>query len=99
MFIKERHESLRGGDGIIITYTKIIFFKRRRLKLILMKMSPTSTIGLHQHTDDSEIYFTFNKNVRFGLEKRRFFNRCPKGGTHSASNFSKHWANVFAIKS
>ena len=98
MFIKERHESLRGGEGVIITYTKIIFLKRRRVKIILMKMSPRSTIGLHQHTDDSEIYVSFNRHVRFGLERGRFFNRCYDGNTHSASNQSDSWATVFAIK-
>ena len=98
MFRKEKHESLRGGDGVIITYTNIIFFRTRRLKLILIKMSPNSTIGLHEHTDDSEIYMTFNRNVRFGIKKTKYFNRCPKGSFHSASNFSKDLATVFAIK-
>ena len=98
MLIKERHESLRGGDGVIITYTKIIFLKKRRVKWIVMKLSPRATIGLHEHTDDSEIYMTFNRNVRFGLKKKPFLNLCTKGRTHSASNQSDYWATVFAIK-
>ena len=98
MFIKERHENLRGGNGIVITHTKVIFFRERRIKIIIMEMSPNSTIGLHQHVDDTEIYITNNKNVRFGIKKNKFFNRCPKGGTHSASNLSNEGATVFAIK-
>lgn len=98
MFIKEKHESLRGGDGVIITYTNVIFCGRQRIKVILIKMSPNSTIGLHEHTDDGEIYMTFNRNVRFGIKKTRYFNRCSKGSFHNASNFSKDWATVFAIK-
>ena len=98
MFIKERHESLRGGDGVIITYTNVIFFMGQMVKIVFIKMSPYSTIGLHEHTDDKEIYMTFNRNVRFGFEKEKFFNRCPIGGTHSANNLSGKWATVFAIK-
>ena len=98
MSIKERHENLRGGDGVIVTYTKITFLKRRRVKWIIMKMSPRSTIGLHQHTDDSEIYMSFNGHVRFGLKNNPFLNLCAKGRTHSARNQSDNWATVFAIK-
>ena len=96
--IKERHENLRGGEGVIVTYTNIIFLKKRRVKIILMKMSPRATIGLHEHTEDSEIYMTMNRHVRFGLKKKRFLNFCLKGRTHSASNQSDYWATVFAIK-
>lgn len=96
--IKEKHENLRGGDGFVTTYTSVIFLRGKKIKLILMKMYPNSSIGLHQHVDDSEIYFTFNRHVGFGLKKKKFFNYCPKDGTHSASNLSDRWATVFAIK-
>ena len=68
---REEHIGLRGGEGLITTYTKVlkkwILFggpspKKRAIKLVL---SSGAWIGRHQHTDDSEIYITFNREVTF----------------------------------
>jgi hypothetical protein len=102
---REEHIGLRGGEGLITTYTRVvrkwILFggpspKKRAIKLVL---SEGAWIGRHKHTDDSEIYITFNRNVLFN--GRKFWtpiNICKKGRTHSAKNTSKKDATIFAFK-
>ena len=101
MFNKEKHQNLHGGTGIVTTYTrKIYFFRRRSIgRFIILVLEPKSSIGLHQHLGDSEIYVTFNRNIRFCENKKwRFLNYCKKGNMHCAENISNKKAKIFAFK-
>ena len=102
---REEHIGLRGGEGLITTYTKVlkkwILFggpspKKRAIKLVL---SSGAWIGRHQHTDDSEIYITFNREVTFN--GKRYWcpiNICRKGQRHSAANHSRKDATIYAFR-
>lgn len=102
---REEHIGLRGGEGLVTTYTKVlkkwILFggpspKKRVIKLVL---SSGAWIGRHQHTDDSEIYITFNRDVTFN--GKRYWcpiNICRKGERHSAANNSRKDATIYAFK-
>ena len=102
---REEHIGLRGGEGLVTTYTRVvrkwILFggpspKKRAIKLVL---SGGAWIGRHKHTDDSEIYITFNNNVTFN--GRRYYcpiNICRKGKMHSACNNSGKDATIYAFK-
>ena len=102
---REEHVGLRGGEGLVTTYTrglnKWILFggpspKMRMIKLVL---SSGAWIGRHQHTYDSEIYITFNRNVMFNGRKYWCpINICRKGKWHSATNTSQKNATIYAFK-
>lgn len=104
-FIKERHANLRGGEGWVVTYTAVlkrwIFFgdpspKKRAIMLIV---ECYSSVGNHKHTNDSEIYVTFNRNIRFnGRKYWSPINICLKGNSHSAKNIGKKDAKIYAFK-
>lgn len=92
----EVHESLRGGNGMVITRT----ISALGMKFIRLDLDPKASIGLHTHDIDSELYISFNKNIRFcGDSKRKLWNLCKKGSTHSAENLSKgKTARIWAVK-
>lgn len=101
---REEHRKLRGGKGKIVTYTtwlkKWIFFgepdKKQAIKLVF---DPYSSVGTHKHEFDSEIYFTFNRRIRFNGKKHWFpINVCLKGHSHSAVNDSSESGNLYAMK-
>ena len=102
-FHKEIHKNLRGGKGTVITYTgavrRFIVCGRSVGKFIILRLSPGATIGMHEHTDDSEIYMTLNRKIRFcGNKYWRFSNHCHKGQSHSAANEGNKYARIFAVK-
>ena len=102
---REEHVGLRGGEGLVTTYTRglnewILFGepspKKRVIKLVL---SSGASIGRHQHTYDSEIYITFNRSVTFN--GKRYWcpiNICKNGKWHSAANNSKKNATIYAFR-
>lgn len=101
---REEHRKLRGGKGKIVTYTtklkKWIFFgepdKKQVIKLVF---DPFASVGWHWHTEDSEIYITFNRRVRFNGRKHWFpINVCLKGHRHMAVNDSNEPAKLYALK-
>lgn len=102
---REEHIGLRGGEGLVTTYTRVvrkwILFggpspKKRAIKLVL---SGNAWIGRHQHTDDSEIYITFNNNVTFNGKRYWWpINICRRGKMHSACNNSRKDAVIYAFK-
>ena len=87
-FTKEVHRHLHCGRGKVITYTRdIYFFKKKIGKLSLLVLEPRGSIGPHRHVEHSEIYFTLNSKVFFRENRKsRFINRCEKGDMHSAQN-------------
>ena len=104
-FTHEMHANLRGGVGYVVTYTAVlkrwIFFggpspKKRAIKLVLKGYA---SVGKHRHTEDSEIYLTFNRKVRFKGQKRYCpINVCLRGNSHSAENTGGVDANIYAFK-
>lgn len=101
IFNKEIHENLHKGSGIVTTYTSVIWniFRRKTVKIIFLRLHPFTTIGMHEHSEDSEIYITLNSNVFFSNNvKWKMCNRCYIGNSHSAKNISKRKATIFAIK-
>ena len=101
---RKEHRKLRGGKGKIVVYTtwlrKWFFFGEPNQKqLIKLVFDPYSSVGKHTHTDDSEIYFTLNRRVKFNGRKYWFpINVCLRGHSHSAVNDSNEPANVYAMK-
>lgn len=103
--VEEVHECLRGGKGTVTTYTtalkKWIICGRisPTLKAIKLVFEPNASVGWHKHTDDSENYITFNRNIRF-VRKSYWtpINICLKGHSHSARNIGNTPANVYAMK-
>lgn len=102
---QERHENLRGGKGVTITRTLIL--KKwilwgeisPRKKAVRLDLMGNSSVGKHCHKYDSEIYFTFDRNIRFN-ENRYFHhvNICLKGHSHSAVNLGEEKATIYALK-
>ena len=92
----EVHENLRGGNGMIITRTVKVMW----LKFIRLDLDPKASIGHHLHDGDSELYITFNKNIRFCRNpKWKLLNFCKKGSAHSAENLSElEDARIWAVK-
>lgn len=104
-FTREEHANLRGGEGCIVTYTAVLkrwlVFgrpspKKRAIKLVL---EGYASVGKHRHTKDSEIYFTFNRKIRFNGKKHWSpINICLRGNSHSAENIGERDANIYAFK-
>ena len=92
----EVHQNLRGGNGMIITQTVQIM----RVRFIKLDLDPEASIGEHLHDVDSELYISFDRNIRFsGNKEYKLFNFCRKGSNHSAENVSKErMARIWAIK-
>lgn len=88
-----RYPNLRGGVGFVDVHMVQIF----NVAFVTFKLGPRATIGSHQHLYEREVYFTFNKAVRFS-GTQRFFNFCRKGKAHSAENLSWKEARMWAVK-
>lgn len=105
IFTREEHANLRGGEGWVVTYTAVLkrwfFFGRPspKKRAIKLKLESYSSVGKHQHTNDSEIYITFNRKIRFNGQKNWSpINICLKGNSHSAKNTGSTSANIYAFK-
>ena len=94
------HFCLWGGNGRVTTRTRGIKVFGKNILFIRFRLDYLSSIGWHLHKDSSEVYFTFDRNIRFNESKKwKLFNICCKGKKHCANNISmSETAKIYAIK-
>lgn len=81
-------EGFKGGTGV----THLKKFENRLGKIIMGRLEPGASIGLHTHEEDSEIIYIISGKADFiyegGTESADpgMCHYCPKGSTHQMIN-------------
>lgn len=89
----------KGGIGI----TNLRKFENELGKIIMGRLEPGATIGLHTHEGDSEVIYIISGNADFlyddGTESvgPGGCHYCPKGHSHSMINNGKEDIVFFAV--
>jgi len=92
-------EGFKGGTGI----TNLRKFENDLGKIIMGRLEPGSTIGLHTHETNSEVIYIISGTADFiydeGTEtvKTGGCHYCPKGHSHSMINNGKEDIVFFAV--
>ena len=89
----------KGGEGV----TNLKMFQNELGKIILGRLEPGSTIGLHTHETNSEAIYIISGNADFiyddGTESVAAggCHYCPKGHSHSMINNGAEDIVFFAV--
>lgn len=98
--MRELHRNLWGGNGKVATRTHGIRVFGKIILFVKFRLDCAASIGWHLHNNSSEIFFTFDRNIRFNeYPKWKFFNICRKGEKHCVDNLSmSETAKIYALK-
>lgn len=78
-------EYVSGGE-----VTKRLVYKTDDTEISILKLAPWTTIKVHEHDTDSEIYFTIGTGMG---------ELCPIGSSHKFENNSNDTVYLLSIKS
>lgn len=96
---EERVEGLKGGEGTLLKRA----FSDRMGTVMLDRLAPGASIGMHCHTDDCEVMFILSGTASFqcdGVEETvqaGSCHYCPKGSTHCLKNKGTDELVFFAV--
>ncbi len=89
----------KGGSGLLLKQA----FSDERTTVMLDRLAPGASIGLHTHTDDCELIFLLSGTATIlcdGVCEQLTSGQChycPKGSTHTMKNSGQDELVFFAV--
>lgn len=77
-------EYISGGE-----VTKRLVFRSDDCEVALLEVAPNAKITMHQHTEDSELYFIVDDGI---------CDPCPRGSSHYFTNKKNHTVTILSVK-